>query len=226
MFHPSLAVAVMAAALLACLPADAQVQAGDRQVSRVQTSRETVIPVTPVAVASNSDWLRRIMVSISVDRPTPLATVIAMLAVQGLNISAPFPVDGLVFSGRIANADAETALRAILPGLGLDYVADDVRKVVTLRTVDGTQPAAAPIWRIERDERIDLALQRWATSVGWTLVWGPSISWECPSTVTFQGDFQSVAVQVVSALNADGKRLRLRIYESGQYMEVVPDAIN
>lgn len=226
MVHPFVAVALMATTILSGLPVHAQAQPIDRPVSRVQTSRDTVIPVTPVAVAANSDWLRRIMVSISVDRPTPLATVIAMLAVQGLSISAPLPIDGLAFSGRIANADAETALRAILPGLGLDYVADDARKVVTLRTIDGAEPAASPTWRIERDERVDLALQRWATSVGWTLVWGPSISWECPSTVTFQGDFQSVAVQVVSALNADGKRLRLRIYESGQYMEVVPDAIN
>lgn len=81
-------------------------------------------------------------------------------------------------------------------------------------------------WRIERDERIDAALHRWAASSGWTVAWLPTITWECPAPVSFQGDFQSAVVQVVDALNQDGKRLRLRIYESGRYMEVVADATN
>ncbi|MFK4705768.1 hypothetical protein ABIC83_002607 [Roseateles asaccharophilus] len=94
-------------------------------------------------------------------------------------------------------------------------------------------PAASPApvpapkeqaWAIERGERIDLALQRWAAKAGWTVSWVPLVSWECPARAEFNGDFSTVAIQVIEALNQDGKRLRLRIFDSGRYMEVVSDA--
>lgn len=87
-----------------------------------------------------------------------------------------------------------------------------------------TQVAKEQPWAIERGERIDLALQRWAAKAGWTLSWVPMVSWECPARVEFNGDFSNVAIQVIEALNQDGKRLRLRIFDSGRFMEVVSDA--
>ncbi|MEJ6002716.1 TcpQ domain-containing protein [Paucibacter soli] len=93
--------------------------------------------------------------------------------------------------------------------------------------VVGAQAAPKSVpWSIERGERIDLALQRWAATAGWSLNWVPLVSWECPARVEFNGDFTSVAIQVIEALNQDGKRLRLRIFDSGRYMEVVSDAAN
>lgn len=84
--------------------------------------------------------------------------------------------------------------------------------------------AASQAWVIERGERIDLALQRWAPEAGWAVSWSLPISWECPARVEFKGEFTNAVIEVIEALNQDGKRLRLRIFDKGRYMEVVSDA--
>lgn len=95
---------------------------------------------------------------------------------------------------------------------------------VSTPLADAGPAAAAQTWVIERGERIDLAIQRWAPEAGWAVSWSLPVSWECPARVEFKGEFTNAVIEVIEALNQDGKRLRLRIFDKGRFMEVVSDA--
>lgn len=101
--------------------------------SRVTEIRGTRTPVTHMANAKGSEWLKRQKVSINVRSPITLASVVESLAAQGVNISSDLKLNAYSFVGRINETDAETALKIILGSTGLDFVVDDVRKVVVIR---------------------------------------------------------------------------------------------
>ncbi len=116
---------------------------------------------------------------------------------------------------------AETPARSVSL---LDVLREAAAKLAAPSSEKPQQPAL--VWVIEKDERIDLALKRWAAEAGWGISWLPKLGWESPSHVEFKGSFTDAVIRVVESLNQDGKRLRLRIfdYEGGRYMEVVSDA--
>jgi len=132
-----------------------------------------------------------------------------------------------VAASAAVNAPAAPASAAEIDTRPLTLI-DVLREAASKLAAPKVEKVAAPTatWVIDKDERIDLALKRWAAEAGWALSWLPNVSWECPSRVEFKASFTAAVIQVVEALNQDGKRLRLRIfdYEGGRSMEVVTDA--
>lgn len=103
--------------------------------SRVGEVSGALLTVSPVAAPAAGDWLRQQTINVDFAKPTPLTAVVASLAAQGINISSSFPLETYTFAGRLTRADGETALRAIMAAVGLDYSLDDARKLVTIKTM-------------------------------------------------------------------------------------------
>ncbi|WP_137922301.1 hypothetical protein [Hydrogenophaga sp. 2FB] len=101
--------------------------------SRVVEIRGARTPVMHLSNAKGSEWLKRQRVAINVRSPITLAAVVESLAAQGVNVSSELKLNAYSFVGRINETDAETALKIILGSTGLDFVVDDVRKVVVVR---------------------------------------------------------------------------------------------
>lgn len=103
-------------------------------VTRVVENQKAFIPVTPVKSA-HKQWLRDIKVHLQVGRsPVPMSEVVRALARSGLNIVSEVPLDAYQYSGTSFNGvDAESALRAVVSSLGLDYRVDAQRQLVVLR---------------------------------------------------------------------------------------------
>lgn len=101
--------------------------------SRVSEIRGAQTPVAYLADAKGSDWLKQKRVAINVRTPITLAQVVESLSAQGVNISSELKLNAYTFAGRINETDAETALKIILGASGLDFVSDEVRKVVVIR---------------------------------------------------------------------------------------------
>ena len=119
------------------------------EVPRFKEVRGAMLPVTEVTSTSQGGtWLRdKFVESIEVKNPTPLNQVLATLAQQGINISSDLPLDNVRFSGKITQTTAEAALRQILSSTGLDYVADDGRKLVIIK------PLASRTWYLNIGRR-------------------------------------------------------------------------
>lgn len=101
--------------------------------SRVTEIRGAQTPVAYLANAKGSDWLKKQRVAINVRNPITLAQVVESLSAQGVNITSELKLNAYSFAGRVNETDAETALKIILGASGLDFVADDERKVVVIR---------------------------------------------------------------------------------------------
>ena len=102
----------------------------------IQASERLYIPLRKVTLAQGrSAWLTSRRVTLSLDAPVPLPTVLRSITEQGVNVVSGLPLDGYSWSGQVTAADAETALRVVLGGVGLDYDVDDARRLVTIRPV-------------------------------------------------------------------------------------------
>lgn len=105
------------------------------------------IPVRELPAESRSDWLRAIQIELHVDHPIPMSEVVNLLSDRGLNIVSGLPLDAYTYSGDINTTDAETALRAILGSVGLDYEVDDVRRLIAIR------PMPSKTWTLNLGNR-------------------------------------------------------------------------
>lgn len=102
----------------------------------VQSSERLYVPVRKVTMAQGrSAWLTSQRVTLSLDTPVPLTTVLRSISDQGVNLTSDLNLSGYSWSGQVTAADSETALRIVLGGIGLDYDVDDVRRLVTIRPV-------------------------------------------------------------------------------------------
>lgn len=109
------------------------------QTSRVVEVTGAFLPVTPVSVRKG-EWLKQHSVQFEIRNATSLASVVAKLAEQGINIVSDLPLDTYTYVGKINRTDGETALRAVLGAVGLDYDIDDTRKLVVIK------PMASRTW--------------------------------------------------------------------------------
>lgn len=104
----------------------------------VQANDRLYIPVRRVKLTAGqqrSPWLASKRISLGLDNPVPLSTVLRMVNEEGVNVVSDQSLDGYTWSGRISNADLDTVLRVVLGGVGLDYEVDDGRQLVTVRPV-------------------------------------------------------------------------------------------
>lgn len=138
------------------LTADVTQKALDRQamttatapISRVTESDASYIPVTSRKVSENS-WLRGIKVSVQTGKdPVPMSEVLRALSRQGIAITSELPLNKFQYSGfSLVDIDAESALRAILTSVGLDYQADASRRLVVIT------PMSSRTWYLNMGNR-------------------------------------------------------------------------
>lgn len=115
--------------------------------SRVNEVRGSFLPVTAMTSLEEGEWLRRRMVSLDIKHPTPLSAVIAKFSEQGINITTDLPISSYTYAGKVNRTNAETALRAVLGSIGLDYQIDDKRQLVLIR------PIASRSWYVNIGNR-------------------------------------------------------------------------
>lgn len=115
--------------------------------SRIDEVRGSFLPVTPITSKEEGEWLRRHMVSLDIKNPTPLSAVIAKFSEQGINITTDLPISSYTYAGKVNRTNAETALRAVLGSIGLDYQIDDKRQLVLIR------PIASRSWYVNIGNR-------------------------------------------------------------------------
>lgn len=116
--------------------------------ARVVETPGPYIPVTARKV-SDSPWLRDKIVNVQVgNAPMPLTEVLRVLSRQGITVTSELPLDRFTYAGFSLNqVDAETALRAILASVGLDYSADNSNKLVVIK------PLASRTWYLNIGNR-------------------------------------------------------------------------
>ncbi len=82
---------------------------------------------------NRSPWLTEKRVSMKVGAPLNGMQVMRMLMAQGLNMTSTLPLDSFTYAGYgFTSVDAETAMRLIFPAMGLDYVIDNDRRIITI----------------------------------------------------------------------------------------------
>lgn len=124
---------IISAAAVAATPAK-DTNADD---GRVKLLPGKFIPTRPVAAASTGSWLRDIknVTLTSSAKGIPVSQVVAVLSARGVNINSELPLHTYIYSGVINATDAENFLQIVLGTVGLDFVVDDERRVVTVRPV-------------------------------------------------------------------------------------------
>ncbi len=102
-------------------------------MTRVREMRGTMIPVVQVVAPHKGEWLKQFKVQLDIRNATPLSAVVSKLAEQGVNVVSDLPLDTYTYSGKVNATDGESALRAILGSVGLDYQIDDERRLVAIK---------------------------------------------------------------------------------------------
>ncbi|MBS1196288.1 MAG: hypothetical protein H6R18_73 [Proteobacteria bacterium] len=91
---------------------------------------------------------------------------------------------------------------------------------VTEVVAEAAKPAAA-VWTLRADVPIHLQFAEWARRAGWHFEWKLEKSWIVPATAQFSGTFDEVLSQAVEGLYAQGKPVRLIIWEGNRFAEIV-----
>ena len=77
--------------------------------------------------------------------------------------------------------------------------------------------------RIHQGDLLHLALETLATSVGWTFLWYPGVSWRAIANIdlTPYGDPTQAVIALVKVMRQEGKAIQLRLSASNRVMEVL-----
>lgn len=126
----------------------APVQPNPEPPSRVSEVKGKFMPAMAVSGGRAGEWLRQMRVkNFTVDNPVPLSAIQKWLTENQINVVSDMPLDNVTFAGKINATDAETALKMISGSVGLDFVVDDARRLVTIR------PMASKTWVIHIGNR-------------------------------------------------------------------------
>lgn len=95
-----------------------------------------------------------------------------------------------------------------------------------LKAPANQKPPIQPItsWTFGTDKAIHVQLQEWARLAGWRLEWRLEKSWMVPAPTEFHGTYDQMLEQVVGQLYAEGKPVRLVLFEGNHYAEIVSNA--
>lgn len=117
-------------------------------VPKVVESEQAYIPLTRRKVSEHA-WLRAMRVTVQTGRePVPMSEVLRALSQQGLTITSELPLDRFTYAGfSLLDVDAESALRAVVTSVGLDYQADAQRRLVVIK------PMASRTWYLNMGNR-------------------------------------------------------------------------
>jgi hypothetical protein len=81
-------------------------------------------------------------------------------------------------------------------------------------------PPPKPIWYLNANSLVGTDLKSWAKQAGWTVIWQANQDWPVPTTTHFQGDFQTVAAQVLNDLAEQGANIRGKFYTGNQTLVI------
>lgn len=105
--------------------------------SRVVERTGAYLPVKKTSLNKvSSAWLRSKRTEFfNAAHPTPISQFIASIASKGVNVISDLPLDSYTYTGTVQSTDVETALRVVLNSSGLDYEVDEMRQIVTIKSV-------------------------------------------------------------------------------------------
>lgn len=104
----------------------------DQQNKRIKIQNGPLMTGKKIPI-NRSPWLTEKRVSMKVGSPVSGMQVMRMLMAQGLNMTSTLPLDSFTYAGYgFTSVDAETAMRLIFPAMGLDYVIDNDRRIITI----------------------------------------------------------------------------------------------
>lgn len=117
-------------------------------VNRTVESEAVHIPIS-VRKVSEHTWLKGKEVTLAASKdPIPMSEVLRTLSAQGLSITSELPLDRFMYSGySLKKVDAETALRAVLGSVGLDYTINDTSKLIQVK------PLSSKTWYLNLGKR-------------------------------------------------------------------------
>lgn len=93
-------------------------------------------------------------------------------------------------------------------------------KVAAVSAQD-TPKAVAATWTLRANTPIHLQFAEWAQRAGWHFEWKLEKSWIVPATAQFTGTFDEALSLAVEGLYAQGKPVRLIIWEGNRFAEIV-----
>lgn len=96
-----------------------------------------------------------------------------------------------------------------------------VSPVAEVRTQDSSGRSLATSWSLQADRPIHLQFADWARAAGWTFEWRLEKSWLVPAATQFGGTFDEALAKAVEALHAQGKPVRLILWEGNRFAEIV-----
>lgn len=127
------------------------------------------------------------------------------------------------------------ALGQIMKQSGNRAVVDWGRKSVTIypdvrktSTIDKSQTKVksrnegdtSNKWALRAGREIDKELAGWAQKGGWALHWQLPKSWAVVANAEFDGSFQDAITKVIESLYAEGKPIRMKLWEGNRVAEV------
>lgn len=137
---------VLKAAAALTNPASRPVEVDD---GRVKLLPGKFIPTQRMAALSTGAWLRDIgnITLSSSARGIAVSQIVAVLGARGVNVVSDLPLHAYIYSGTINPTDAENFLKIVTGSVGLDFIVDDVRRIVTIR------PTTARSWYFNMGNR-------------------------------------------------------------------------
>jgi type II secretory pathway component GspD/PulD (secretin) len=108
------------------------------KISRVTIDDQTVkLPVANVKPVNTveASWLKGTFIDIDGRKGLSLRQVMEKFAANGVNFTSELPLDQYTFTGYIHHLDREAALRMVLGNIGLDYQADEARRLIVITPI-------------------------------------------------------------------------------------------
>ncbi|WP_164932029.1 toxin co-regulated pilus biosynthesis Q family protein [Janthinobacterium sp. 17J80-10] len=93
--------------------------------------------------------------------------------------------------------------------------------VAEVRIQDSSSQSAVTAWALQAGRPIHLQFADWARTAGWTFEWRLEKSWIVPAAAQFSGSFDDALAHAVEALHAQGKPVRLILWDGNRFAEIV-----
>jgi hypothetical protein len=169
------------------------------------------------------------------DYDVPTITFAKLSLAEGLGrILAGTPFQLVIESDNTARVSAVSVsgpLSSVLEGLSrharFTYRQDRCTVVVaglksdsTVNVID-SKVLAAKTFQLTGGTPVHTQLAAWAKEAGWDFHWGPQKSWMVPADMSFDGTIDQAVSKVISLLHAQGKPVRLMVWEGNRFLEVV-----
>lgn len=83
------------------------------------------------------------------------------------------------------------------------------------------EKAKPPKWRLTGGAPIHDQLVSWGNAAGWSVRWSVPVSWAVAADSEFGGDFPEAITKVIELLYAEGKPVRLMLWDGNRVAEVI-----